>query len=89
MTTYGPSQSTADQSQLRVCPKCGALNSLTVSYCLNCGEFLPPPVGHPSYRPGVPQPQPREGLSVPVILLIISAVLLVAMAAFFLIIISV
>lgn len=58
---------------------------LNASYCLACGEFLPPPMGHPSYSPMVPQPQPETGLSVPVILLIISALLLVFGLAFFLI----
>lgn len=73
-----------NRSQLMACPKCGALNSLTVSHCYNCGEYLPPPIDHPSYRPMVPAAEPKEGLSVPMILLIISVILLVAMAALFL-----
>ncbi|MDW5562855.1 MAG: hypothetical protein SA339_06470 [Methanomassiliicoccus sp.] len=78
-------QRPTDQSQLRACPKCGSLNTLTASYCLGCGEYLPPPVGHPSYQPAVPQPQAKTGLSVPAILLIASAVLLIAVVAIVLI----
>ena len=72
-------------STLRACPRCGALNSLSASYCLNCGEFLPPPIGHPLYRPPLPQQARKEGLSVPLILLIIAIVLLVVMGALFLV----
>jgi len=58
------------------------MNMPTVDYCRGCGEFLPPP---PGYLPDLPPvQQPESGLSVPAILLIASIVLLVAMAAIFL-----
>jgi flagellar basal body-associated protein FliL len=55
---------------------------------MGCGEFLPPPIGQTPYDLGVPQQQ-KKGLSVPIILLIISIVLLVAMGALFLLLIAV
>lgn len=85
MTNTMPYPGQVDMSHLMVCPKCGALNMLSASYCLNCGEFLPPPVGHPMYRQNVPMPQPDTGLSFPAMLLIISVVLLVVILSVFLI----
>jgi hypothetical protein len=84
----GPYRGPIDPAQVRVCPRCGAYNSLSASYCIGCGDFLPPPVGHPSYQPIVPQPQPQTGLSVPLILLIISIILTIVVAGLFLIAIS-
>ena len=69
---------------LRGCPRCGALNSPVVSYCLNCGEFLPPPSGNTAYFPPTPWQEREEGLSVPLVLLIVAIVLLVVMGAIFL-----
>jgi hypothetical protein len=83
--SIGPYRGPIDPAQTRVCPKCGAYNSMSASYCIGCGEFLPPPVGHPSYQPVVPQPQPQTGLSVPLILLIISIILAIVITGFFLI----
>ena len=83
-----PNQEQAGQPQYRVCPKCGARNLPGFNYCMGCGEFLPPPVGQTQYGLGVPQEQ-KKGLSVPVILLIISIVLLAAMGALFLLLVAV
>ncbi|GEM_PF-6229656 len=83
MASNIPHQGQDNAPQLMACSKCGALNKLSASYCLNCGSVLPLPVGHPSYRPAVPQP--RTGLSVPAILLIVSVLMLVIVLAFLMI----
>jgi hypothetical protein len=75
-TESGQGEVPANQP-LVACPQCGALNKVGASYCIGCGSFLPPPVGHPSYAPAMPLPAERTGLSVPMILLIIALALAV------------
>lgn len=82
-----PGQGRVGQPQYRPCPKCGTMNMMIATHCIGCGEYLPPPPGYPTNLPSIPQQ--KEGLSVPVILLIISIVLLVAMGALFLLLIAV
>ncbi|MBI0584721.1 MAG: hypothetical protein ISF22_10935 [Methanomassiliicoccus sp.] len=69
--------------QLATCPRCGAWNTLSASYCIGCGAFLPPPVGRPSNYGGVPMPVERTGISFPLALLIIALVLAVVLPLLF------
>ena len=85
MAITTPNQDQVSAPQFVVCPRCGTPNRLTASYCMNCGTYLPPPVGHPLYPPVVTQPKADTGLSVPAILLIVSVLLLVIVLAFLMI----